>query len=79
MNQKKELKMYPDFFATIQGERKSLETRKNDSDYQVGDLLTIKEYDPSIGYTGKSQDRIITYTSNAGQKNGYIMFEMEVI
>lgn len=40
------LKTWPEYFAAIIDGRKRFELRKNDRDYQVGDLLVLQEYDP---------------------------------
>lgn len=48
-----ELKCHPHFFAAIADGRKTFEIRRDDRHYQVGDLLALREYDPSFGDTGK--------------------------
>jgi ribosomal protein S17 len=56
------LKTWPEYFkAVIRGE-KTFEIRKNDRNYQVGDTLELKEYDPAIKkYTGRSTLFEVTY------------------
>ena len=47
-----ELKTYPKYFQeTIEG-NKPFEIRKNDRDFQVGDVLILKEWD-NIKYSGR--------------------------
>lgn len=47
------LKCHPHFFAAIVEGKKTFEIRRNDRRYQVGDTFTLREYDPSFGYTRK--------------------------
>jgi hypothetical protein len=47
-----ELKCHPHFFAAIVEGKKTFEIRRDDRKYSIGDTLTLKEYDPSYGYTG---------------------------
>lgn len=48
-----DLKCHPHFFAAIVEGKKTFEIRRNDRAYRVGDTMTLKEYDPSLGHTGK--------------------------
>lgn len=49
-----ELKIWPKFFEDVAFNRRPLEVRKNDRDYQVGDFLQLREFDPGTEeYTGK--------------------------
>ena len=57
-----ELKSWPQHFAPLMNGEKSFELRKNDRDFQVGDMLRLREYDPvSKTYTGREEWREITY------------------
>jgi hypothetical protein len=50
-----ELKTWPDFFNAAKDGLKTFEYRKNDRNFQVGDLLHLREYDPGFNtYTGRS-------------------------
>lgn len=42
---------------------KSCEVRENDRHYEVGDILTIREFDPRTreGYTGSETIRTVTH------------------
>lgn len=45
-----ELKTWPEFFkASISGKKK-FEVRKNDRNFQVGDELVLREWEPGSGY-----------------------------
>ena len=48
-----ELKCHPHFFAAIVEGKKTFEIRRNDRRYRVGDTFTLREYNPSLGYTGR--------------------------
>lgn len=39
------LKTWPDYFDKVKFGKKTFEIRKNDRDYQVGDILILHEYD----------------------------------
>ncbi len=74
-----DLKTYPPFFRDVDERKKPFEVRKNDRDYQVGDILFLREYtmvDPPIwDYTGDTCTRIITYILDDPQyvKEGYVI------
>lgn len=50
----------PYFNAVIDG-RKTAELRKDDRNFQVGDLLKLQEYCPTNGYSGREVMRKITH------------------
>ena len=55
-----ELKTYPKYIrATAEG-IKPFEVRRNDRNYNVGDVLLLREYDNGI-YTGFNITREVTY------------------
>lgn len=64
-----ELKTWPEFFQAIVEGHKPFEYRLNDRNYQVGDVLHLREYVPTIGedgeapghYTGRSLRKSVTY------------------
>lgn len=69
-----ELKCHPEPFQAVLDGSKPFEWRKDDRDYQVGDTLLLREWDPawrthldmSIGYTGRECSRVVTYTIREG-------------
>lgn len=52
-----ELKIIPKYFDDIKSDKKRFEIRKDDRDYKVGDLITLKEYKDGQ-YTGKEINNI---------------------
>ena len=55
-----EKKILPEYFKAVKARLKTFELRKDDSDYQVGDILKLREWDGEK-YTGNVQFRQITY------------------
>jgi len=50
-----ELKTWPEYYRAVISGEKTFEIRKNDRNYQVGDILDLQEYDPEKQlYTGAS-------------------------
>lgn len=70
-----ELKIKPKYFDDVISGKKNFEIRKDDRDYEVGDLITLKEYENGH-YTGIEAINIpIRYilrnASEYGLKEGY--------
>ena len=70
-----ELKISPKYFEDVKSDKKRFEIRKDDRDYKVGDLITLKEYENGQ-YTGKEIKNIpIRYilrnATEYGLMNGY--------
>lgn len=47
-----ELKISPKYFEDVKSGKKRFEIRKDDRDYKVGDLITLREYENGQ-YTGR--------------------------
>ena len=47
-----EKKVLPEYFQAVKSHKKTFELRRDDSDYQVGDILKLREWDGEE-YTGK--------------------------
>lgn len=74
---KHELKTWPESFQPILTNKKNFDIRVNDRNYQVGDKLTLLEYDPKTEqYTGRICFRQITYIMD---KNPFIKLGQKVI
>lgn len=70
-----ELKIWPIYFEKVLSGEKTFELRKNDRDFQVGDVLILKEFNSGLsdatgpervvieerGYTGREVKKKITY------------------
>jgi hypothetical protein len=80
------LKTWPVFFQPIRDGSKTFEIRKNDRDFQIGDILILEEFDPlmpklreegqngALGeYTGRRYTAKITYITEFGQPSGQIV------
>lgn len=70
-----ELKILPQYYQDVVSGRKTFELRKDDRDYQIHDLLELKEWDGE--FTGNSCRRRITYIlrncPEYGLKEGYVI------
>ena len=62
------LKSWPKFFDAIcQGERVH-ELRRNDRDFEIGDLCELREYDPALEeYSGRVLSVVITSITSAAK------------
>jgi hypothetical protein len=73
---KHELKILPQFFQAVWDGIKTFELRKDDRDYQRGDILVLREWDGEK-YTGSAICVKVTYIlQNAekyGLKDGYVI------
>jgi uncharacterized protein YqfB (UPF0267 family) len=78
-----ELKCHPKFMQRIASGEKTFEIRKNDRDYQVGDRLILREYDPEEGWPDHGMYSTIvadvTYMTHAYQKDGYVVMAIKVV
>ena len=55
-----DLKILPEYFRNVRDGKKNFELRKNDRDFNVNDILHLKEWNGSK-YTGRSLMRKIKY------------------
>ena len=56
------LKCWPEFFEAMLKGEKTFDIRLNDRDFQVGDTVKMREYDPDTKeYTGRGMDFNIVY------------------
>jgi hypothetical protein len=62
-----QLKTWPDYFEAVFLEKKPFEVRLDDRNFQVGDVLILREYDPATGeYSGRQLARNVTYKLPGG-------------
>jgi len=78
-----ELKCHSEYFQRICTGQKTFEIRKNDRDYQVGDILALREYDPKTGWPDHGsvdQRRVkIVYMTSYAQQEGYVVLGIELL
>ena len=77
-----DLKIWPEFFQAIERGEKTFEVRYNDRAYESGDILELREWEPSSvlgrqgaiapGYTGQSVTMLVTYVLHGGTHPGLI-------
>jgi hypothetical protein len=75
------LKIHPQYFAAVRAHKKNFEIRKDDRDFEVGDLVVLKEYLPETdSYTGQTTIRLITYIvsdiPDMGLKPGFVILSI---
>lgn len=70
------LKCWPEYYRAVESGAKRFEIRNNtDRDFQVGDFVTLSEWDPQEQrYVGPKITRLITYITNYEQKPGFVVF-----
>lgn len=73
------LKILPEYFKAVISGAKKFECRINDRDYQVGDILNLKEW--NLTFTGKSIQVRVTYILSDEQftKSDMVIMSIEVI
>lgn len=67
-----ELKILPEYFEAVVSGDKRFEIRKNDRNYQKGDILRLNEYQDGQ-YTGDVHVVEITYITDYAQQEGYVV------
>lgn len=67
-----ELKILPEYFEAVVSGDKRFEIRKNDRNYQKGDILRLNEYQDGQ-YTGRFHVVEITYITDYAQQDGYVV------
>lgn len=62
-----ELKVWPEFFEDLSENNRNVELRKDDRGFQIGDVLTLREYDPKTDeYTGSFCTKVVTHIVRGG-------------
>lgn len=62
-----ELKIWPGCFGAVKAGNKPFDVRENDRNFQVGDLLLLREFEPeSEQYTGQTVTRWVSYILQGG-------------
>lgn len=79
------LKTWPAPFRDVAGGIKQYEVRKNDRDYQVDDLLMLREYDPKThAFSGRYVrarvcHKLMAADGDFGLKDGYCVLGLDCI
>jgi hypothetical protein len=55
-----ELKTWPEYFQAVWDGEKTFEYRLNDRDFQVGDMLILREFKSGV-YSGREMSVSVTY------------------
>ena len=81
MSKRIEKKILPEYFQFVRNRQKTFELRKDDSDYEVGDILILREWDGNQ-YTGHKLTREITYIfrdtyAEFGLQDGYCILAIQ--
>lgn len=81
MNTEHEIKIATEYYGRVLSGQKTFEIRENDRDYQVGDTLLMREYDPRgkdfINYSAPIHAKIV-YMTSFQQKDGWVVLGIEV-
>lgn len=76
-----ELKIYPKYYEDVISGQKTFEVRKNDRNFNVGDMLILKEWD-NIKYSGRNVKAKVIYLMDdkfIGIQQGYVVLGIELI
>jgi len=72
------LKTWPKFFAMVRSGRKTFELRVNDRNFQVGDMLVLREWDPDEEhYTGELVYKKVADVINLAPLSEYVALVFE--
>lgn len=77
------LKCWPEFFDAVRSGDKNFEVRKHDRDFQIGDVVLLRRFDPDNPDTGENpaqERRRISYVLTGGRfgiEPGYVVLGLE--
>ena len=78
-----DLKTLPEYYNAVESGDKLFEVRKNDRHYQTGDVLVLREYDPTTeeAYSGRFIVCRVTYvlSERIFVKDGYVIMGVRVM
>lgn len=64
MSKEHEIKLSSEYFDDVKNGIKTFEIRKNDRDYNINDILVMREYTENKEYTGRYLEAVIIYILN---------------
>lgn len=71
------LKILPKHFAPVRDGLKTAELRKNDREFDVGDILFLHEWAPDLNYSGHFVSRIVMHVADVSDYlPGYVLLSM---
>lgn len=74
MNKCHDLKILRKYFNDVLLGTKTFEIRKNDRNFEIGDYINLREWDPDKQeYTGGHLVKQICYMTDYQQKDGYVV------
>ena len=75
-----ELKTYPKYFQATREGTQPFEVRTTDRDFQVGDVLILKEWD-NIKYSGREIGAVVRYVLRdfIGLREGYVALGLQIL
>ncbi len=76
-----DLKCWPEHFEPVAHGRKTVELRRNDRNFQVGEFLYLREWEPlQNAYTGRSAYALITHIMSGGEwlTPGYVALSIKI-
>lgn len=73
-----DLKTLPSFYAAVISGKKRFEIRKNDRNFQVGELIRLLEWDGE-DYTGEERYAQIIYLTDYEQKAGFVVLGIALL
>lgn len=78
-----ELKIWPDYFRWVDDGHKSFEVRRYDRNFQPGQTLLLREWDPgSKEYTGRQVERKISFMMTGGKhgiESGFCVLQLREV
>lgn len=74
------LKTWPEYYEKVRSKEKTFEVRANDRNFQEGDVLILREWNPSeLKYTGRKLQFKVGYILKGDQfgiKEGYCVLSL---
>lgn len=78
MSKTHDLKISSVYFDDVKNGKKPFEVRYNDRNYEVGDILNLREYDRGA-YTGREVKKKVSYVLDNREhcKDGYVILGLK--